>query len=151
MSFPRKSFARQIITMMGYTDEQEIGEVMYADKVDRTEAVRRLAEAKEQRRNRSAAQFVRHCKEKDRINDARRKVLSIAYHDGQFLCAKDLSRIALFAGWPLTDTGRPFREICMPLFKEGLTQEFRDEDDRFVGYTLTDAGRKELIGDENDA
>lgn len=150
MSLPRKTFARQITSMIGYTDEQEIGEVMYADKVDRTEAVRRIAEAKEQRKNRSAAQFVRHLKEKahrkDCINEARRKVLSIAHHDGKFLCTKDLPRIALFAEWSMDDTGRPFREICLPLFREGLIQEFRDEDDRFVGYTITDAGRKELLG-----
>lgn len=146
MALPRKTFARQIITMMGYTDEQEIGEVMYADKVDRVEAARRLAEAKEQHKNRSVAQFVRHCKAKDRIKDARHKVLAIAHHDGRFLCAKDLTRIALFAGWNTDDTGRPFREICLPLFREGLIQEFRDEDERFVGYTITDAGRKELLG-----
>jgi len=147
MSLPRKSFARQGITMMGYTDEQEIGEVMHADKVDRAEAERRIALAKQQHQNRSVAQFVRHCKAKDRINDARRKVLAIAHHDGLFLCVKDLPRIALFAEWNTDDTGRPFREICLPLHKEGLIQEFRDEDDHFVGYTITDAGRKELIGE----
>lgn len=146
MSLPRKTFARQIITMMGYTAEQEIGEVMHPDKVDRAEAMRRLAEAKEQRINRSAAPFVRHCKAKDRIRDARRNVLSIAHHKGPFLCVQNLPGIALVAGWNIDDTGKPFREICLPLFREGLIQEFRNEDDRFVGYTITDAGRKELLG-----
>jgi hypothetical protein len=147
MSFPRKSFARQIITMKGYTDDQEIIEVMYADKVDREEAVRRLVEAKGQSRNRSVAQLVRRSKAIDRINDARIKVLSIAFHDGKFICSKDLSRIALFAGWSITDTGRAFLEICIPILKEGLTKELRDDDDRFIGYTITDAGRKDLIKD----
>lgn len=146
MSLPSKTFARQIITMMGYSAEQEIGEVMYADKVDRAEAVRRLAEARQQSMNRSVAQYMRHCRAKDRVNDARRHVLAIAYHEGRFMCAKDLSRIALIAKWDILDTGRPFRDICLPLYREGLIQELRDEDDRFVGYTITDAGRKQLLG-----
>jgi len=146
MTLPRKTFARAIITMMGYTDEQEIGEVMYADKVDRAEAIRRIAVAREQHKNRSVAQFLRHYRRKDKLKDARRRVLSIAYHEGKLFCRRDLRRIALFAGWDTADTGRPFREICLPLCREGLTAELRDEDDRFVGYTLTDAGRKELLG-----
>lgn len=154
MSLPRKTFARRIITMRGYSDEQEIGEVMHADKVDREEAVRRLTEAKVQQMNRSVAQYVRHCKAKDRVDEARRQVLALAHHRGQFLCAEQLENIAFIARWKAPagsfgywDTGRVFREICRPLAKAGMLEELRDEDDRFVGYTITAAGRKELLGE----
>ena len=140
--------------MMGYSDEQQIGEVMYADKVDRAEAVRRLAEAKVQRMNRSVAQYVRHCKAKDKVEEARRRVLSIAHHQGQFLCAEELENIAFIANWKAPasefgywDTGRVFREICCPFEKAGLLQELRNEEDRFIGYIITDAGRRKLLGE----
>jgi len=82
-------------------------------------------------------------------------VLSIAHHHGQFICADELENIAYMAGWKSPsgsfsywDTGRVFREICRPFEKAGLLRELRNEEDRFVGYTITDAGRKELLGDE---
>lgn len=157
MSLPRKTFARKIITMIGYSPEEQIVEVAYIDNVSREEAARRVAEAIEQRKNRSVAQYVRHCKRKDRVEAARRRVLSIAHHHGQFLCADELESIAYMADWktPLGgfgywDTGRVFREICRPLEKSGLLQELRNDDDRFIGYTITEAGRRELLGAKPD-
>lgn len=153
MSLPRKTFARKIITMQGYSDEEQIGEVAYIDGVSQEEAARRVAEAKEQHKNRSVAQYVRHCKAKDKVEDARRRVLSIAHHQGKFLCADELENIAYLAGWKSPagslsywDTGRVFREICLPFEKSGLLQELRSEENRFIGYTITEAGRRELLG-----
>jgi len=33
MSLPKKTFARKIITMQGYSDEEQVGEVAYIDGV----------------------------------------------------------------------------------------------------------------------
>lgn len=70
------------------------------------------------------------------------------------MCAQHLEDIARLAQWKsprgshsFWDTGRAFRELCRPHEREGRLQELRDEDDRFIGYTLTEAGRKELLGD----
>lgn len=154
MSLPKKTFARKIITMRGYSNEEEIVEVAYIDGVSKDEAARRVAEAREQSKNRSVAQYVRHCKAKDKVEDARRRVLSIAHHHGQFLCAEELENIAFIANWKAPaggfdywDTGRVFREICRPFEKAGMLQELRNDEDRFIGYTITDAGRKELLGE----
>jgi len=154
MSLPKKTFARKIITMRGYSNEEEIVEVAYIDGVSRDEAARRVAEAREQSKNRSVAQYVRHRKAKDKVEDARRRVLSIAHHYGQFLCAEELENIAFIANWKAPtgvfgywDTGRVFREICRPFEKAGMLQELRNDEDRFIGYTITDAGRKELLGE----
>lgn len=89
---------------------------------------------------------MRHFKQGRAIEEAKLKVLSIAYHEGKFLCRRDLSLIAIYANWSSTDIGRPFREICLPMEREGLIQQFRDDDDKFVGYTITDAGRRMLLG-----
>jgi hypothetical protein len=37
------------------------------------------------------------------------------------------------------------REIVAPLEKEGSLSELYDEDGKFIGYTLTDTGRKEFL------
>lgn len=157
MPLPRDTFARRIITMKGYTREEEITEVAYSDKVSREEAQRRIEEATAQRGNRSAAQYLRHCRARDKVDAARRRILSIAHHDGRFLCAEQLENIARLANWkaPLSshqywDTGRAFRELCLPQEKAGLLQELRDEDDKFIGYTITEAGRTELLGPPED-
>ncbi|CDQ10567.1 protein of unknown function [Acidithiobacillus ferrivorans] len=156
MSLPKKSFAREIIAMRGYSNEEEIVEVACIDGVSHTEAARRVAEAREQSRNRSMAQRMRHWKAKNKVEAARRQVLSIAHHRDQFLCADELENIGFTANWKAPDnasgfsywdTGRVFREICRPLEKAGMLQELRKED-RFVGYTITDAGRKELLGEQ---
>ncbi len=153
-SLPRKSFARKIVGMIGYSVEQEIIEVASIDGVDREEAVRRIAKAKEHRMKRSIAQRVRWHKTKAKIEDARRTVLLIAYHRGPFLCADEMENIACIAGWKAPtgspfywDTGRVFREICRPLEKLGLLHEFCNDDERFVGYTITEKGRKYLLND----
>lgn len=154
MSLPRKSFARKIIRMKGYTTEEEITEVARLDKVSREEAAQRIELARAESKNRSVAQYLRQCKARDRVEQARRRILWLAYHQGSFLCAQHLEDIARLAQWKsprgshsFWDTGRAFRELCRPHEREGRLQELRDEDDRFIGYTLTEAGRKELLGD----
>lgn len=146
MSLPRKTFARKMINLQGWTAEEEVIEVASIDNVSHEEAARRVAEARRQKINRAVGQRMRHIKVTQKFEDARRKALSIAYHEGRFLCSKDLFWIALTAGWPTGDTGKPMREILMPLERAGMLAELRDEDDRFIGYSITDAGRKELLG-----
>lgn len=153
MSLPRKTFARKIINMIGYSEDEQINEVAYIDEVSQEEAARRVAEAKAQSRRRSVAQFMRHCRAKDRVEEARRRVLSIAHHEGRFLCESELENIAYIAQWRSPtydygywDTGRVFREICRPLEKDGLIAELRNEDERFIGYVITEAGKKVLLG-----
>lgn len=154
MSLPRKTFARKIINMRGYTTDEEVTEVANIDGVSREEAARRIAVAKAQRTNRSVAQYVRHCKAKDELEEAQRRVLTIAHTRGRFLCANELEHIARLADWKapmgsfsLWDTGRVFVEICRPLEKTGLLDELRDDDERFIGYTITDSGRQALFSD----
>lgn len=148
MSLPKNSFARKIITMQGYTDEQAVGEVMHADKVSHDEALCRLAEAKAQHINRSAGQYVRYCRAKDAVDEARQQVLRIAQRPGGFICSKELEGIAAIAKWATPagagDTGRVFRDILLPLEREGAFREIRDEDAKFIGYIMTDEGRKKL-------
>jgi hypothetical protein len=43
MSLPKKSFARKIINMRGYSNEEEIVEVACIDNVSHDEAARRVA------------------------------------------------------------------------------------------------------------
>jgi DNA-binding MarR family transcriptional regulator len=38
------------------------------------------------------------------------------------------------------------REIIEPMEKEGLFSELRDENDKFVGYVLTETGRRTILG-----
>lgn len=154
MSLPKDSYARKIVTLRGYSNEEEIVEVVWIDGVSHDEAARRVAKAREQSKNRSVAQCVRHYKAKYKVEEARRHVLSVAHHRGQFLCADELENIAYIANWKAPaggfgywDTGRVFREICRPLERAGMLQELRDEEDRFIGYTITDGGRKELLGE----
>jgi site-specific DNA-cytosine methylase len=157
MSLPRNTFARRIINLKGYTTEEEITEVAYADKVSREEAARRIKEDLEQSGRRSAAQWLRHTRAKNKVASARQRILAIAHHEGRFLCAERLEDIAFDANWrsppggfsqSYWDTGRVFRELCRPMEKAGLLAELRDpEEDRFIGYTITDAGRKELLGE----
>lgn len=65
MSLPRKTFARKILTLKGYSFEQMIVEVASYDCVSLDEAQRRLNIAWEQHLNRCGAQFVRRRREKD--------------------------------------------------------------------------------------
>lgn len=155
MPLPRSSFARTVVSLRGYNTEQMIGEVASVDGVDRDEARRRVMLALEQQRNRSVAQAVRHSKRRARFELALRQALSIALHRGRFLCAQDMASIGAELGWSapgagdaLWDTGRVFREVCCPLERAGLFAELRDEDERFIGYTLTDAGRRAYASDE---
>lgn len=70
MSLPRKSFARKIIRMKGYTTEEEITEVACLDKVSREEAAQRIELARAESKNRSVAQYLRQCKARDRVEQA---------------------------------------------------------------------------------
>lgn len=149
MNLPKKTFARKIIRMKGWYDEQEIiAEVAAIDGVSLEEAARRVSEAMKQRSNRAVAQFVRRRREASDVNLARLRVLLLASLPHGFICSEHLSEIACTAKWKnrgageYWDTARAFREICMPLEKDGLLQELRDEDDRFFGYSITAAGRK---------
>lgn len=99
MSLPRKSFARKIIRMKGYTTEEEITEVACLDKVSREEAAQRIELARAESKNRSVAQYLRQCKARDRVEQARRRILWLAYHHGSFLCAQHLEDIARLAQW----------------------------------------------------
>jgi len=152
MSVPRNSYARKIVRLYGWSDEDSISSIVDIDGVDRDEATRRYQEARIQQSNRAKGQIVRKLKSDRKANqgiyEARLHVLSRAYHHGKYLCKTDLGMTALYAGWSISDdTGKAFSKICLPLEREGLIHELRDDDDRLIGYTITDAGRKELLGD----
>lgn len=138
MNLPKSSRARTIVAMRGYTNEEEIGEVMYDDKVPYDEAVRRLAVARTQHINRSVGQYVRFRRAKDAVDEARQRVLAIAQRPGGFICDKELEDVASIAKWKTPtgtgDTGRVFRDILLPLEREGVLTEIRDEDAKFIGY-----------------
>lgn len=79
------------------------------------------------------------------MDDARYLVLAIAYHNGTFICSKDLPRISNKAGWGSIvgpeSTGRVMKDIIFPMEKSGLITEVLDTDGKFTGYCLTDTGR----------
>ncbi|MCS6997559.1 MAG: hypothetical protein NZ533_11555 [Casimicrobiaceae bacterium] len=125
-------------------------EVASIDRVSEEEAARRIEEALLQSTRRSVAQARRHDAARRRLREARRMVLSIAHHQGMFRLPADLERVALMLDWwapggGRPDTGRAFREIVLQLDREGLIVEIED-DGRLVGYGLSDAGRRELLG-----
>jgi hypothetical protein len=68
------------------------------------------------------------------------------------LCSRDLPTISNKVGWGRTigynSTGRAMREIIEPMEKGGLFSELRDENDKFVGYVLTDTGRRAMLGEK---
>lgn len=143
---PKKSFARKIIRMRGYTDEQTIMEVAYLDRVSAEEAAVRIRLAREQSARRSVAQRRRRWLESRKLDEARRLVLRIAHEEGEFVCARDLVRVAILLPGRRIDTGAAFRKVCLPLKRDGLVTELRDDEDRFIGYVITEAGVAELNG-----
>jgi hypothetical protein len=143
-SIPRNSLAHQMVRLNAWSREDAINEIAGFDGVDENEAERRFDAAKEQQINRKIGQGRRWNKAKMAFEDARFMALGIAYHKGQFLCARDLPSISGKAGWGYSignnSTGRAMRKIIEPLEKAGLFSELRDEG-KFVGYVLTDLGR----------
>jgi hypothetical protein len=102
--------------------------------------------------NRMVGQRRRHDRATSAVEDARNLILAIAYHSGVFNCSKDLTRIASKAGWgsaasPKT-TGRVMKELIFPMEKSGVITEVRDDNDHFIGYTLTESGQALFLGDE---
>jgi hypothetical protein len=143
-SLPKKTFARKIVTFQGYSRDQAINDIAYVDGVDQDEAARRHDVAIAQRTRRSVGQTIRQRNVRNAITAARNFVLLIAQANGLFACPGDLAAISDRAGWgdeigPDT-TGRAYREFVLQLEREGLLAEKRNEDDRLIGYTLTDAG-----------
>lgn len=157
MSLPRKSFARRIIHMRGYSPDQRITEVVFADNVPRDEAKRRIDEAIAQSVRRSVGQERRHSEIRYDIDRCRLKILSIASQPDGFLCAEHLEVIAILANWPAPnnklchsawDTGRVFSELCQPMEKEGLLVHLMDpETESLLGFSITPTGEAYLIAD----
>lgn len=150
MSVPRNSYARKVVQLYGWSDEDAINAIVDIDRVDLEEATRRYQGAVQQQRNRSKGQIVRKLqgdmKTGHQRHEARMHVLATAYHKGRYTCKEDLGMTALTAGWSISDdTGKAFAKICLPLEREGLIRALI-EDDHLVGYTITDAGREELLG-----
>ena len=148
-SIPRNSFARIMIRLNGWGREEAIREIVGIDHVDFIEAERRYETAQKQLIDRAIGQARRQDKIKSAIKNARNRALAITYHYGQFVCSKDLPTISNIADWGYSvgfnSTGRAMREIVAPLEKEGSLSELYDEDGKFIGYTLTDTGRKEFL------
>jgi hypothetical protein len=148
-SIPRNSLAHQMVRLNGWSREDAIYEIAGFDGVDENEAERRFDAARKQLINRIVGQSRRWNKAKMAIEDARFVALGIAYHKGQFLCARDLPSISGKAGWGYSigynSTGRAMRKIIEPLEKEGLFSELYDGD-KFVGYVLSDLGRIKFTG-----
>ncbi|MEC4749874.1 hypothetical protein [Methylomicrobium sp. Wu6] len=149
---PKNSLAHKMVRLNGWTKTDAIIEIAHFDKVDETEATRRYDLATQQMINRMVGQHRRHDRAKFAMDDARYLVLAIAYHDGTFICSKDLPRISYKAGWGslvgTKSTGRVMKEIIFPMEKSGLITEERDADDKFIGYRLTDQGRATLLGEQ---
>lgn len=114
------------------------------DGVDPEEAARRYGLAIDQHIRRSAGQMKRRKRADDGRNAARDLVLKLARNRGLFACPDDLVAISTRAGWggqPGHDTtGRAYREFVLQLERDGLLVEKRGEDDKLIGYTLTDSG-----------
>lgn len=143
-TLPRKTFARKIISMMGYSRDDAIIEIVSIDKCSAEEAGRRYDLAVKQSVRRSMAQTKRHADAKFAVELARDLVLVLAQKNGVFACPNDLKLVSYRAGWGMDlgpdSTGRAFREFVLPFKRDGLLVEKRDEDDKLVGYTITDAG-----------
>lgn len=143
-TLPRKTFARKIISMMGYSREDAIVEIASIDKCSVTEAGRRYDLAVKQSVRRSIAQTKRHADAKLTVEAARDLVLILARNNGVFRCPKDLKVVSERAGWGYSEgydsSGRVYRDFVLPFRRDGLLEEKRDEDDRLIGYTITDAG-----------
>ena len=129
MSLPRKSYARRVINLRGWLQHEMVQEVMCQDKC---EAIR-------QQIRRSVGQERRRAREKSKRETA--DYIVLFYAKTFFDCRKDIQRIARIVGW--NDLGKVFREIVLPLERQGLLCMAYD-DERFVGYTLTDAGLERL-------
>jgi hypothetical protein len=149
---PRASFAHQMVRLNGWTRDAAINEIAGMDRVDEKEAERRFDAARQQQINRKVGQARRQDKIKMAIEDARMLALAIAYHQGAFICSRDLPRISDKAGWSYSvgfnSTGRAMREIIDPMEKSGFFAELCNEDERFIGYSLTEAGRKKVLGED---
>lgn len=139
MSLPRKSYARRVINLRGWLQHEMVQEVMCQDKCDEAEASRRVDEAIRQQIRRSVGQERRRAREKSKRETA--DYIVLFYAKTFFDCRKDIQRIARIVGW--NDLGKVFREIVLPLERQGLLCMAYD-DERFVGYTLTDAGLERL-------
>lgn len=139
-----------MVRLNGWTRFDAINEITSFDNVDEAEAARRYDLATQQMINRMAGQRRRHDRAKSAMEDARDLVLAIAYHDGTFICSKDLPRISYKAGWGSMvgpdSTGRVMKDIIFPMEKSGLITEERDTDDKFISYRLTDTGRAVFLG-----
>lgn len=152
MTLPRQTFARKIVRMRGYTREQAIVEVASVDGVSYEEAARRYDEASDQQVRRSVGQHKRHMNAKSAWDSARFLVFILADKTSGMACPNDLRQVSERAGWGtefgFNSTGRAFREFVLPMVREGLLSEVRDEEDHLTGYLLTDAGQqamKELL------
>jgi hypothetical protein len=147
-TLPRKTFARKIISMMGYSRDEAIIEIVSIDKCSAEEAGRRYDLAVKQKVRRSVAQEKRHYNAKRAVELAKDLVLILARNNGLFACPKDLSLVSGRAGWGYAEgfdsTGRAYREFVLPFKRDGLLEEKRDEEDKLVGYTITDAGKAYL-------
>lgn len=155
-ALPLNSLARKIIKRQGYTAEQEVLEVAKADQVSQEEAARRIAKAREQSAYRAAGQRIRQTKVEQTSEELRLRVLAIAASDGQFRCTADLERLAAWAGraaphpaYGRWDASRILKTICRPLHNAGMLLEVF-EAGQLVGFTVTEAGRKELQVDDRE-
>lgn len=151
-SIPKRSLAHKIVRLNGWTRDDAIFEIAGFDNIDESEAARRYDLATQQMINRMVGQRRRHDRATSAVEDARNLILAIAYHNGVFNCSKDLTRIACQAGWGSAvnhkSTGRVMKELIFPMEKSGLISEARDDDDSFIGYTLTDFGQAVFLGDK---
>lgn len=144
-SIPRNSLAHKIVRLNGWTRSDAIIDIASYDKVSEQEAGRRFDIARQQMNNRCVAQRKRRYNDKVATEDARSLALSIAFHQGAFVCSRDLKAVSLKAGWGgaigSKSTGRVMKEIIIPLEKESYFVELRGEDDEFIGYVLSDKGK----------
>lgn len=144
MALPRKTFARKIISMMGYSREDAINEIVHIDKCSPEEAGRRYDLAVSQSVKRSMGQKMRRANAEHRIVLARDLVLVLAKNNGMFACPRDLKVVSERAGWGYSEgfetSGRVYREFVLPFKREGLLAEERDEDEKLVGFRITKAG-----------
>ena len=147
-SLPRKTFARKIVRMLGYTRETAIHEIVWVDDVNEEEAARRYDEALRQQDNRAAGQYRRHANAKRARERARFSILLRAGSPAGFMLPRDLRSISEMAGWGWVEgfhsTGRVFREWILPLVRNGILADIRDDDGRLIGYRLTDKGQSSL-------
>jgi len=150
-TLPRTTFARKIVTMQGYGREQAITEIASVDAIAREEAARRYDAALAQHIRRSVGQSMRHYDARARRTieaevaarrnaECRALVLRIAQRSGMFACPEHLRDVSAHAGWGrdvgADSTGRAYVDFVLPLVREGLLSEHRDDDDRLRGYVI---------------